>query len=173
MSASVSPLTLSDALVVSNLAGTIWRHHYARILSIEQIEYMLAQRYQPQLIREQLAIPDVRWRKLVLDDEIIGFSCCMSMKALNKLKIDKLYIHCNHHRKGYGALLIADAVEIMQQNGLSAIHLTVNKGNYIAISAYQRYGFEITSDSVVEIGNGFLMDDYVMTLTNFCHWEMR
>ena len=167
MSPSVLPLTLSDVLDISRLAATIWRQHYASILAKQQIDYMLAKRYHPQLIREQLAISDIWWRKLVLDDEIIGFSCGMGMRAVNELKIDKLYIHCNHQRKGYGALLIADAIEIMKQNEFKSIILTVNKRNHTAISAYRRYGFEIVRDSVVEIGNGFVMDDYLMTLKNF------
>jgi len=171
MSLSVLPLALPDARVISELAETIWRHHYADILSKEQIDYMLTQRYCPELITEQLAMPDIWWRKLVLDDEIIGFSCCMSMRALNELKIDKLYIHCNHHRKGYGTLLIADAIDIMHKNELESAILTVNKHNDTAISAYRHYGFEITRDSVVDIGNGFVMDDYLMTLIDVSRWE--
>lgn len=172
MSPSVAPLTLPDAPIVSKLAETIWWHHYADILSFEQIDYMLAQRYRPRFIGEQLGMSGIWWRKLVLADEIVGFSCCMVINDSNELKIDKLYIHCNHHRKGYGALLIADAFDIMKQNGLQVIILTVNKRNLSAISAYRQYGFEITRESVVDIGNGFVMDDYLMTLTNASRWEM-
>ena len=114
MIASVMPIILSDAPAISTLADEIWRHHYANIISPEQIEYMLAQRYQPELIQEQVFNPDIWWRKLVVDEKMVGFSCCMRTSNPDELKIDKLYIHCDHHRKGYGGLLVADASKLLR-----------------------------------------------------------
>jgi len=54
----------------------------------------------------------------------------------------------------------------MRENNLQSLILTVNKDNRTAISAYQHYGFEITGDSIVDIGNGFVMNDYLMTWKN-------
>jgi len=161
----ISPLTLPDVSTVSKLADTIWHQHYRGIISIEQIDYMLKQRYQPNLILEQLATSGIWWRKLTINEEIIGFCCCVTTDNPKELKIDKLYVHCNHHRKRYGAMLIAEAIKIMQDNDLESLILTVNKHNQTAIDAYHRYGFKITRDSVVDIGGGFVMNDYLMTLT--------
>lgn len=167
----ILPLTTFDARTISTLAETIWRHHYADIISPGQIDYMLIQRYQPELIKEQLSNPGIWWKKLVLDEAIIGFSCCMRTNKPNELKIDKLYIHCDHHRKGYGAMMMADAIEIMRGNNLHSLILTVNKHNQTAILAYQQYGFEITGDSMVDIGGGYTMNDYLMTLTKLSRWN--
>ncbi len=81
-------LTVFDAHTISALAETVWRHHYADIISPEQIDYMLAQRYQPELLKEQVLNPEIWWRKLVLDGMIIGFSCCMRTHKPGELKID-------------------------------------------------------------------------------------
>ena len=129
------------------------------------------QRYQPALIKEQLSNPGIWWKKLVLGKDIIGFCCCTRTANPNELKIDKLYIHCDHHRQGYGALLVADAVEILRENELQTLVLTVNKHNLTAISAYRHYGFEIVNDSIVDIGGGFVMNDYLMML-NFNKWNV-
>ena len=102
---------------------------------------------------------------------LIGFSCCLLTLTPGELKIDKLYIHREHQRKGYGALLMADAIEIMRENNLQSLILTVNKQNQTAILAYQQYGFEIMEDSVVDIGGGFTMNDYLMTLTKLNRWN--
>lgn len=171
MRPKVSALTVLDAPTISALAETIWHRHYADIISSEQIDYMLAQRYQPKLIKEQVLCPEIWWRKLILNEMIIGFSCCMRTHKPNELKIDKLYIHCDHHRKGYGAILMADAIKIMQENNLKTLILTVNKHNQAAILAYQHYGFEITDDSIVDIGGGFIMNDYLMTMTKLRRWN--
>ena len=52
----------------------------------------------------------------------------------------------------------------MRENNLQSLVLTVNKHNQTAIDAYHKYGFEITRDSIVDIGGGFIMNDYLMTL---------
>ena len=40
--------------------------------------------------------------------------------------------------------------------------LNVNKNNDRAISAYVRNGFVVREAVVVDIGGGFVMDDYIM-----------
>ncbi|WP_103967580.1 GNAT family N-acetyltransferase [Nitrosomonas ureae] len=168
---SILSLTPSDTRTIAALARTIWQHHYAPIISTAQIEYMLAQRYEPALIQDQLKDPSMWWRKLTLDQTIVGFSCCMLTGQPNELKIDKLYVHCDYHRRGYGAMLVADAFNLMRSKDLQSLILTVNKRNHSAITAYQQYGFEIAGDSIVDIGGGFVMNDFLMTLTDFSRWN--
>ncbi|MER2512801.1 MAG: GNAT family N-acetyltransferase [Nitrosomonas ureae] len=168
---SILPLASSDTRTIAALARTIWQHHYAPIISTAQIEYMLAQRYEPALIEKQLEDPNMWWRKLTLDQTIVGFSCCMLTGQPNELKIDKLYVHCDYHRRGYGAMLVADAFNLMRSKDLQSLILTVNKRNHSAITAYQQYGFEIAGDSIADIGGGFVMNDFLMTLTDFSRWN--
>ena len=42
------------------------------------------------------------------------------------------------------------------------MYLTVNKGNDLGIRAYKGTGFQIVEAVVTDIGEGFVMDDYVM-----------
>ena len=51
----ILPVRESDIAEVVELARAIWYQHYPDIISVEQIEYMLGQRYHPDLIRAQLA----------------------------------------------------------------------------------------------------------------------
>lgn len=154
-----------DVTGISSLAREIWFRQYQGILSNDQINYMLAQRYCPRVIDAQLDDEKIWWRKLVSDDGIIGFSCYMRTMHAAELKIDKLYIRHDHHRKGYGGMFINDAIKIMRGITCSTLILTVNKQNHSAIHAYQRYGFKIMCDSVVDIGSGFFMNDYLMVMT--------
>lgn len=161
---TVSPLTLEDTDLIITLASTVWHQHYSDIISREQIEYMLSQRYSAALIRTQILSNNVWWKKLVLNKEIIGFSCCVLTENLKELKLDKLYLHPHHQRKGYGAILVDDVKQFMCHRGLEQLTLTVNKNNTAAIAAYLRYGFTISDDIIIDIGNGFVMDDYLMTM---------
>ena len=51
-----------------------------------------------------------------------------------------------------------------QAAGSRGGELTVNKRNVLPIRAYERFGFRRAEAVVKEIGGGFVMDDYRMTL---------
>ncbi|WP_431021594.1 hypothetical protein, partial [Chromobacterium phragmitis] len=40
--------------------------------------------------------------------------------------------------------------------------LTVNRHNAEAIAVYEKRGFRVRGEVAADIGNGFVMDDYVM-----------
>jgi ribosomal protein S18 acetylase RimI-like enzyme len=42
---TLTPVTVQDFAVLRELAETIWRQHYAAIISASQIDYMLASRF--------------------------------------------------------------------------------------------------------------------------------
>ena len=52
--------------------------------------------------------------------------------------------------------------EQVKINMLQGMYLTVNKYNEHAIDVYKHYGFKIVDSVVTDIGNGFVMDDYIM-----------
>jgi len=161
----IEPVTPEDINEISCLAGQIWCRQYQDMLSQNQIDYMLKQRYAPPVILTQLGDEKIWWRKLTVKDTIIGFSCCMLTRQPDELKVDKLYIQHEYHRKGYGRMLVEDAKTIMKGMACSKLILTVNKQNHSAIHAYRSYGFEIMGDSIVDIGSGFFMNDYLMAMT--------
>ncbi len=47
--------------------------------------------------------------------------------------------------------------------GARRLFLAVNKHNVKAVAAYQRNGFMATESVVTNFGNGFVMDDFIMT----------
>jgi ribosomal protein S18 acetylase RimI-like enzyme len=63
--------------------------------------------------------------------------------------------------KGIGRKLIDYIKEISINENDEFLQLTVNRHNK-AKDFYLKYGFKITEEKVFEIGNGYVMDDYVM-----------
>jgi len=161
-SPAVLPLEHRDVERVAALAGEIWRRHYADIISAAQIEYMLKQRYDPSLIRAELERADLWWDKLLLADQVAGFASYFLTGAAGEMKLDKLYVHHMHQRRGYGGRLIAHVCAQSRRQGCSRLTLAVNRNNRIAISAYLKHGFTVRTSRVQDIGGGFVMDDYVM-----------
>jgi diamine N-acetyltransferase len=78
------------------------------------------------------------------------------------MKLYKLYVHPASQRKGYGSLLIKHVEEKARQRGFKVLLLTVNKGNHNAVAAYKKNGFTIRETAVVDIGGGYVMDDFIM-----------
>ena len=58
--------------------------------------------------------------------------------------------------------VVKNIIDLCRDNGLSMIYLTVNKQNLSSIAVYEKLGFVRARELVTEIGNGFVMDDYVM-----------
>jgi ribosomal protein S18 acetylase RimI-like enzyme len=55
--------------------------------------------------------------------------------------------------------LLGRVVERARAAGAATLILNVNRRNVQAIRAYERYGLAIREAVVVDIGNGFVMDD--------------
>lgn len=158
----ILPLKPGDVERISALAAEIWWRHYPGIISAAQIEYMLKERYDPRVIRTELERDDLWWDTLRVGTEIAGFASYFLTAQPEEMKLDKLYVHQDHQRKGYGGMLIAHACKRARGQGCSRLVLAVNKNNQSAIAAYRKRGFRVSDAVVKDIGGGFVMDDYIM-----------
>lgn len=157
---SLQRLTADDIDAVSALARTVWQATYPPLISQAQIDAMLADRYAPERIREQLDDPRQAWWVARLDAALTGFS--HALLDASGCKLDKLYVHPDHQRRGIGAALLRAVEDWARQQQARRLWLQVNRGNTQAIAAYRKYGFRIVESRVFDVGNGFVMDDYVM-----------
>ena len=158
----ISRLADGDIEAVSALAREIWLAHYPGIISVAQIEYMLKQRYDPRVIREELAQPHVWWYKEVQRQRMIAFMALQLEPGGASMKIDKLYVHPARQRCGSGGRLMRQAVDAARAEGCLELVLAVNRNNAPAIAAYRKNGFNTREAVVKDIGGGFVMDDYIM-----------
>lgn len=159
---TIAPVEPGDIAAVAALAHEVWHAHYPGIISVAQIEYMLAQRYAPAVIIAELACADVWWYKLTVGDRIVAFSALQMEAGGAALKIDKLYVHASQQRRGYGGNLIAQAAAVAKTHGCRELVLAVNRNNLQAIAAYRKHGFTVRAAAVKEIGGGFVMDDFIL-----------
>ena len=161
MTLSIAPLAEADVEAICVLAREIWRRHYPPIIGTAQTEYMLAQRYVPEVIRDELARDDLWWDTLAEDGAFVAFASSLRVPE-RTLKLDKLYVHPERQRRGYGAALIEHTCDRARRLTCDRVVLAVNKHNAGAIAAYRRLGFVVAEAVVKEIGGGFVMDDYIM-----------
>jgi GNAT superfamily N-acetyltransferase len=152
----------TDVVAVGSLAGEIWHAHYPGIITVAQIEYMLAGRYGSDVLCSELRRDDVWWDVLTEDGVLRAFSSLHLGESPNEVKLDKLYVHQDCQRRGFGARLIEYNASRARALGRQRMILAVNKRNSNAIAAYKKAGFSIEKAVVKDIGGGFVMDDYIM-----------
>lgn len=160
----IEPLHTDDVPALVALARDTWMTYYPSIIGMAQIEYMLAQRYRPDAIRAQLALEGVWWDVLRLDGELAAFAACETGPAATDMKIDKLYARHDLRGRGLGSALLRHVAGKARAVGCTRLWLQVNRHNAPAIAMYRRNGLAIEREAVTDIGNGFVMDDYVMAM---------
>jgi len=153
--------TIEDIPALQDSAYRIWHAHYPDIITVEQIDYMLTEGYSTDQIASEITEQGITWLKILDDQEMIGFAA-FGPYGEKTIKLHKLYLDVACHGRGIGTAALAEVEQRAMAYGATTIILNVNKYNHKAITSYQRNGYQVAESVVNEIGNGFVMDDYVM-----------
>ena len=158
----IAPVDAGDAESIAKLARVVWRHAYVNIITEQQMDYMLNERYNVARLLDELKMNDLWWDKAVLDGQLIAFASTFKTENTVEMKLDKLYVDPQQQRCGLGEKMIAHISRRALRDGFKALILAVNKQNSQAIAAYKKYGFNVREAVCVDIGGGFFMDDFIM-----------
>ena len=144
-------------------ARTIWMKCYTDILSLKQIEYMLNWMYSQETIQHEIEHENINYFFILHDEINIGFfSIGPYPDTAGRAKLHKIYLYPELHGKGLGFASLLKIFVLARKEGYDSICLNVNKNNQSAIIAYERNGFVKEKSVVNDIGNGYVMNDYVM-----------
>ena len=153
--------TESDILLIRNLAEKSWNASYAEILSTDQIEYMLSQMYSVEEILAHLQNPEYHYYLIYNDNTAVGFMGYEHHYEPQTTKLHRIYLIDEAKGKGCGKAALNLLKKQALEHGDNRIILNVNKENK-ARYVYESQGFSIYKEDVFDIGNGFVMDDYLM-----------
>lgn len=143
------------------LARRIWHAHYPGIITAGQIEYMLDRGYTRDSILEEIRHQGVLWFSIRDESGMIGFAS-VGPYGDSIMKLHKLYLLPDYHGQGIGARALAEVERVAKEHNADKLVLNVNRHNTKAINAYTRSGWHIAEKVKVDIGQGYIMDDYVM-----------
>ncbi len=149
---------------IIRLARTIWPGAYARIISAEQIAYMLAKDYTPERLQSEQDA-GIRFVLVVLDGVRIGFLAYGPSEREGEAELHKVYLLAEQQGKGLGSAMLREIQRRVTLEGYRALSLCVNRRNDKALRAYLRNGFRKRAEVVTEIGHGFVRDDFVLVWT--------
>ncbi len=148
----------TDFKTIYSLASDIWNAHYVSIIGQQQVNYMLENIYNDKSLLEQLTVKKHIFYLIKDNDATQGFVSISSDNA-STIFIHKLYINQTTANKGLGTIVLNLLIEKFKPK---SFELTVNRQNYKSVNFYFKNGFKIERIADFDIGNGYVMNDFVM-----------
>ncbi|KUJ60986.1 acetyltransferase [Flavobacteriaceae bacterium CRH] len=159
---TISEATVNDLKIIQEIAHKTWPLTYGEILSKEQLDYMLNLIYSDEALKDQFQKKEQLFYLISDAESTLGFiGIEHQYKNGAVTRIHKIYLLPETQGKGIGKTVMEEIEKLALQNNSTALSLNVNRFNN-ALRFYQKLGFEVTDEVDIEIGNGYLMEDYVM-----------
>lgn len=151
---------------LADMADEIWHEYWPAIIGKEQTDYMVEKFQSFSALARDILDERYEYWFLIDDTEdeerIVGYAGALTQPEEKSLFISKIYLYKHERGKGYASRVVHFFERLCSMRHLECMFLTVNKHNEIAIQAYKKLGFEAVDSVETEIGNGFIMDDYIM-----------
>lgn len=144
---------------IADLAEIIWHQHFTPIIGKEQVIYMVDKFQSFHALKEQLA-EGYEYYQIWDDGEFVGYTGIHPEDG--RLFLSKLYIKKEARGRHLATKAFHFLQELSKERGLRAIWLTCNKHNDNSLAVYKHLGFTVIGAQAADIGNGFVMDDYIM-----------
>jgi ribosomal protein S18 acetylase RimI-like enzyme len=158
---SIRAANADDISIISAIAHHTWPDAYGSYISKAQLDYMLDMMYSDNSLQDQ--INNGHQFYIAEHNNIaVGFAS-VSKEEDNACKLNKLYVLPSAQKTGAGKALLLKTIEYAISHEACCLYLQVNKQNN-AQHFYSKHGFTIREASILEIGGGYIMDDYIMEL---------
>jgi ribosomal protein S18 acetylase RimI-like enzyme len=154
----IRPALKNDLSLIQEMANTIWYAYYPPIIGHEQVAYMLDKFYSLQSLENQMESEKHLFYIVEINHNHIGF-VSIKQEIDGSFFIPKFYISQEFAGKGIGKMVFD---LLIQKHNPTSLRLTVNRQNFKAINFYFKLGFSIEKVENFAIGNGFVMEDFVM-----------
>lgn len=162
MNVEISKVETDEELhEVAGLAEMIWHECFPEIISGEQIDYMVEKFQSYKAMTEQISGQGYSYLAVRENGELCGY-IGIKPEDDERFFLSKLYLRADKRGRGIASVMLKRVFEEARQAGKKTVYLTVNKHNDHAVDVYKKTGFIIADKVVTDIGNGFVMDDYVM-----------
>ena len=153
--------TNAQIKALAKLADGIWHEYFVALLSADQIDYMV-DRFQSETALHKAIKQEAYqyWIAYLGKEAICYLGVC---PKADTLFLSKLYLKKAYRGKGYANMMLKQAEQAAKKYDLPSITLTCNKYNTHSLDVYRHKGFVICDAVVSDIGNGYVMDDYILT----------
>jgi RimJ/RimL family protein N-acetyltransferase len=157
----VTVQSINEINELANIACTIWNEFFPSLIGQNQVDYMIKKFQSDDAIGAQIA-DGYQYFLITEEHNVIGYIGIVSIPNTKTMQISKFYILKDWRGKGYAREIIIKISSLAMSVDCNKLYLTVNKYNSSSIAAYQKLGFITIGELVMDIGNGFVMDDFEM-----------
>lgn len=133
----------------------IWEEVFTPIIGEKQVAYMMKNYQSIDNIKQEIE-KGAQYYFLMYNQQAVGYTAYESTE--DKIYISKIYIHQNYRGKGLMTKIFNWYFELGKGKTL---YLNVNQGNQLAISVYEHFGFQQVGERYVDIGEGYIMNDFI------------
>lgn len=152
--------TEAQFVTLASLADTVYHEYYSSILTNEQIDYMVEKFLSLSALHREADEENYRFYLVQEDGVFVGFIAVQPQG--DRLFLSKLYLTKEYRGNGYGKRMMNFVFDEAKKENLKSVYLTVNRYNTPSIKIYEKSGFKKVEEKATDIGNGFIMDDYIM-----------
>ena len=156
--------TENDRARLAELADEIWHEYWPALIGTAQTDYMVENFQSLDAIERDMREHAYEYWLLQEEEDgrVVGYTGGHVEPETSRFFISKIYLRAPERGCGFASQTIRFYENLCRERGLSAMYLTVNKHNDLAIRAYKAKGFATIDAVETDIGNGFIMDDYIM-----------
>lgn len=157
----IIPCTSGEMLKeTAELADEIWHEYFGSLLAPDQIDYMVDLfQSEPAMVR-QTSQEHYRYYQVWNGGRLAGF---IGLKyEPDRLFLSKLYLKKDERGKGIASQMLEHVYEQARLYHYPAVYLTCNKYNAHSLDVYAAKGFQTIDAVVTDIGNGYVMDDFIL-----------
>ena len=156
--------SLEDLPVIHEMASVVFPHTYAKILSPEQLDYMMEWMYSIPNLQKQITEENHIYYLAYEDDQPVGY-VSIQPEGKDVFHLQKIYVLPDQQGKHYGQALFMKAIEAIKEIHPEPcqMRLNVNRNNK-ALTFYEHMGMKMIDQGDFPIGHGYYMNDYIMGL---------
>lgn len=161
---SIRKATTDDCSLIHHLASHTWENTYGSILDKEQLDFMFEMMYAPANILKQMTVEHHQYFIIQADDVPSGY-LSIEKEDDDTYLFQKVYSLPETHGTGIGRYIIEQGIAHLRTQHPSpfTVKLYVNRENP-AVGFYKHMGFQEIATRDYSIGNGYFMNDFIMTL---------
>lgn len=151
----------SHIKAIISIAYDSWNDTYKKIISQEQIDFMLQLFYNESALQKQMQDPKHHFWAVMHDEELLGYAHCIEDEGdADILKLSKLYVLPSSHGKGVGRQLLLFIENECDALKKSIVTLNVNRNNP-AKDFYLKQGFKVIRQVDIPLDK-YWLNDYIM-----------
>lgn len=126
---------------------------------------MIQLMYAPETISSEVESQGIHYQWISQNGEKIGYFAYGPVKRARSCSLHKLYILPAHHGRGFASAALNWLFRRLESAEVHRLDLRVNRENESAIRCYERNGFIKVGEDCLDIGSGYVMDDFLMSRT--------